>query len=74
MRVFLLHPGGGNKTGRANVASAMTIPLLAALLSAVASGDAPSTGPSEDWMYLSAIGAATLLFTLVVALCVRRPR
>ena len=35
---------------------------------------ATAAAGSDDWMFLSAIGAAMLLFTLVVALCVRRPR
>lgn len=40
----------------------------------LAPGATGATRASDDWMYVSAIGAAMLLFTLVVALWVRRPR
>lgn len=52
----------------------MAASFAAPLVVTVASRSADSTTASDDWMFVSAIGAAMLLFTLVVMLCVRRPR
>ncbi len=54
--------------------TAMGVSLVSAGLPVLATASTAAANGSDDWMYVSAIGAAMLLFTLVVALCVRRPR
>ena len=50
--------------------TAMGVSLVSAGLPVLATASTAAANGSDDWMYVSAIGAAMLLFTLVVALCV----